>query len=175
MAAALSPATAVDPTRDTALVSKPPASIASAGILHELRVAIPSHAVELKQSRAEAMTVVLRPDSQTAIHLQLLGKNGLVDVQAHLEHGNFQALSAQWGELQQTLSVQGIRLGELRDAGAGPFSGGKPSDGFARPERENENQNPEPSNNGWTQASPKARPVPVRPLAAAGRSWESWA
>ncbi|MEY2410417.1 MAG: hypothetical protein QOF48_3087 [Verrucomicrobiota bacterium] len=169
---------AADATKDIPAVSEQPAGMAADHVLQELRVAIPSHAIELRQSRSESMMVVLRPDSQTAIHLQLLGTNGTVDVQAQLERGNFGALSAQWNELRQTLADQGIHLGDLRDNGALSLMGGENSDGFPQPDRE-----PHPPELGTfgepfvSLRSPpsKSRTAPAPASNAAGRSWESWA
>jgi hypothetical protein len=154
-----------------------PADGSGIRIIQELRAAIPAHAVELKQSRSEAITVVLRPDSETALQLQLSGRDGQVDVRAQLEHGNFHALNAHWGGLQQALSSQGITLGALQESGMGSFIGGEPSDAFRRAQQEIENADLElPEHQALRRPSlqDSSGHPPSRP-ASSSRTWESWA
>lgn len=70
---------------------------------------------QFKRFNAESMAVVLKPDGQTEIFLHLAARNGQIEIQARFERGDFAALSGQWTQLQQTLSQQGVRLGNLQE------------------------------------------------------------
>lgn len=82
-------------------------------VTDHLILGISRHAVELREMKADSMAVVLRPDAHTEIFLKLKNQDGLVEVQARFERGDFNLLSSQWGQLQQSLGSQGVRLGAL--------------------------------------------------------------
>ncbi|MFO1497088.1 MAG: hypothetical protein U1G07_01600 [Verrucomicrobiota bacterium] len=69
--------------------------------------------VKLVSAKAERLSVVLKPDNQTEILLQLRWHDGQVEAHARCERGNFDALNAEWGQLQQALSSSGVRLAPL--------------------------------------------------------------
>ena len=170
---------AVSDRATPAAEARPGAAASGIEAIQELRAAIPGHALEFRQSKTEAMTVVLRPDSDTALQLQLVGRDGQVEIRAQLEHGNFHALNAQWGELQQTLSAQGIRLGELQDVGVAAFVGGESSDTFGRAQQEMETAELElaerqASRRASFHANTNLIPPHTHP-ASSSRTWESWA
>ncbi len=70
-------------------------------------------AVSFKRAGAGSVDVNLRPDSSTEISLHLSLNNGQVEVAARLERGSFDSLNTHWGDLQQSLAQQGIRVGQL--------------------------------------------------------------
>jgi len=77
---------------------------------------------QFKRYNAESMAVVLKPDAHTEIFLHLVTRNGQIDIQARFERGDFTSLSGQWAQLQQTLSQQGVRLGNLQESFNPPSS-----------------------------------------------------
>lgn len=75
---------------------------------------IRTEVTNLRQRGETNMTVVLRPDSGTQISLNVsIAQDGSVHAQARCERGNFDALNAQWPQLQQTLATHGIRIADL--------------------------------------------------------------
>jgi hypothetical protein len=109
-----------------------------------------------------------------------------VAVQAQLEQGNFEALNARWGELQETLSAQGIRLEDLHEADSMRFAGGPFPDASSRrdPNADGAGAGDSPLHSlRAAAASPVSSTTPSSPRDAAGelaigssgRSWESWA
>ncbi|MCI0535278.1 MAG: hypothetical protein L0Z50_08620 [Verrucomicrobiales bacterium] len=69
-----------------------------------------------RQTGSDRVEVILRPDAGTEISLEFRLRNGEVEACARCRQGDFQTLTAQWPQLQQTLSQQGIRLTELNDS-----------------------------------------------------------
>ena len=75
----------------------------------------------LRAHRAESLAVVIQPDAQTQLFLQLRQRNGEMEATVRCEKGDFLALNASWRELQESLARQDIRLAAeyLRDQGLG--------------------------------------------------------
>lgn len=74
-------------------------------ILNEVQV--------FRQAKSDYVEVLLKPDHHTEIYLQFRLRNGEVEASARCQQGDIHALSAQWPQLQQTLSHQGVRLTDL--------------------------------------------------------------
>jgi hypothetical protein len=138
--------------------------------------------VELKRLQTDALSVVLRPDAQTEVQLDLTLRGDGVEVAARLQRGDGDRLAAPWAQLQQALAGQGIRLGALQESpSAAPGDGrGPPGEGGARQAHEDhagrrdahERPAPRPDFESVT-VQPKP-PTPQR-AAVAGRGWERWA
>lgn len=93
-----------------------PAAVApgSPSPMEPLQSSVLRHITELRHTGATEMAVVLKPDAETQLALRLtMGSNGEVTVQARCEHGDTQALAANWGEIRHSLAQQGVRLGAL--------------------------------------------------------------
>jgi hypothetical protein len=84
-------------------------------LVDRMHAAIASSILEFKQVRPESMMVVIRPNPETAVHLQMRLVDGQIRLTAHLELGDFCNLSAHWSELQQTFSAQTVHVGDLWD------------------------------------------------------------
>ena len=56
------------------------------------------------------MTVILRPDSNTELSIQLRSNDGRIEVHVRMERGDSAALQDSWGTLQQSLSQHGVNL-----------------------------------------------------------------
>jgi hypothetical protein len=91
-------------------------SVAPASTVDRLQLMIQSEVQSLSRAKAEQVSVVLRPDTQTEIQLRLHVQNGLVEAHARCERGNVEALNAQWSQLQQSLLECGVKLGPLQQA-----------------------------------------------------------
>jgi hypothetical protein len=128
----------------------------------------------LKSSTVEKLDVVLRPDAQTELRVQVEKINGQVQVQVRCERGDFLALETHWGTIQNSLGAQGVRVEPLQQGSAAQFqqNGSPGSQNFSghphqREERpavffEQEFTNREATR---TKAS----------RGSAGRGWQSWA
>jgi|GEM_PF-1321936 len=111
------------PTAPTDKVTTPHTT--HAAMVEKLTSSISNEITILRQIRPDKLDVVLRPDADTQISLQLSYSNGRIEGQARCERGDFVMLNSHWGELQQTFDQQGIRLFPLRDPTSGfNFSGG---------------------------------------------------
>ena len=110
MAAASAPAQTEPMTGDAPVVA-----VAAPVRSQEILVQVSRHAVELKQWNLTSMSVVLRPDANTELFLQLNQREGGIEVQARVERGDAAGLNAEWGALQRSLATQGVRLGALEN------------------------------------------------------------
>ena len=143
---------------------------------------ISRQAVALRHFNAESMAVVLKPDDATAVFLHLKLTAGVVEVQARFERGDYAALNAGWGQVQQALAAQGIRLGPLQ-APVTHHSTSTVASSFAGLTQE---QDQKQSSEDYFPDAPPGRPLPIPGPKAARRraasstvraheNWESWA
>ena len=72
----------------------------------------------LRQFKPDKLDVVIRPDADTQISLQLRLNGNDVQGIARCERGDFNLLNSHWNELQQTMDQQGVRLAPLRESGS---------------------------------------------------------
>ena len=143
---------------------------------------ISKQAVALKHFNADSMAVVLKPDSETAIFLHLQLQNGLVEVHARFERGDYQALQAGWDQLRESLASQGIRLGPLHNSLSNDYTiAGQTSDklGYGKGEKYSDPQTPDRADAmAEVFAGPRAevsrRPISQSPVGQK-RQWEHWA
>jgi hypothetical protein len=122
------------------------------------------------------MSVIVRPDSRTEVHLFLAMANGQVSVEAKVSNGDLPQLQAQWNDLQQSLAQQGIRLKPLEDtsvrhdAGQGGANADSSSQ-FSRPDSDESNRRTPVFMEEVTSPQYQFFPKP----AGTRRFWESWA
>lgn len=83
------------------------------------------NATRLTDSGNNSMQVVIKPDAGTQLSLELRQQGANVQVQAVLQHGDFNQLNQQWPELQQRLEQSGIHLASLTDDGASANHGSR--------------------------------------------------
>jgi hypothetical protein len=98
------------------------------------------HALRLVESKADSLSVVLKPDAGTELSLQLRQRNGVVEAQAVLTAGNHDLLSRNWAELQSRLELHGVKLSAL----GGELNANAGGNNFTRPrtpERDAETEN----------------------------------
>lgn len=75
-----------------------------------LRDQILSRVLEFRSQTPTSMTVILRPDSNTELSIQLRSNDGRIEVHVRMERGDSAALQDSWGTLQQSLSQHGVNL-----------------------------------------------------------------
>ena len=139
----------------------------------------------LRQRGETTMTVVLRPDSGTQISVDVsIARDGTVQAQARCERGDFNSLSAQWPQLQQSLAAHGIRIADLSNqnfsqqqnhSGAQNFQGFERGQNSAQREQREvlnfeEQFNASRGKAGATKS--QSQPAAVAP---SPRYWQSWA
>ena len=130
------------------------------------------HALRLRDSGADSLHVVIKPGSGLRLSLHLRMRGG-IEVQARLNHGDFDFLSRHWNELQQQLGTRGILLA--------PLEQGEPTLGSTPDECRNANIRPGEDDARSAEAfaglastrSLVIPPTPVRAKTPRGR--ESWA
>ncbi len=97
-------------------------STSNAGSLERTQEMISVNALRLSDSGNNSMQVVIKPDSGTQLSLELRQHGTSVEVQAVLQHGDFNHLSQQWPDLQHRLTQRGIQLAPLTDNGTAAHS-----------------------------------------------------
>jgi hypothetical protein len=132
----------------------------SAPAVNALEHEILTRVAELRRLRPDSMSMLLRPDPQTEVHLHLQLQDGVVEIEAKLQRGVWGLLSPQWEQLQQNLSGQGVRLSALSETSTPDFSGRNGAGSFpqqsARRQQQEESQRPEWP---WRPADPAVSPV----------------
>lgn len=146
----------------------------AAALLDELQSELTHAVYQLKRLRTDSMSVVLRPDANTELELQVNLRNGIVDVDAHFKRGSSDLIQSQWEQLQQNLSQQGIRVGPLQETSLGSGSPGHGSTPFRERPTAMEDFMPAPAG-----AAPNPRPLTNQaaplPRTTNDQLWESWA
>jgi hypothetical protein len=132
--------------------------------------------MRLREAGADELRVVIKPDNGTQLSLNLQQRNGVVEVQAVLDRGNFDLLNRHWPELQQQLEARGVRVAPLSGA-EHTFGGG--SEGFRQPTTPNGQH----AGDDVELAETPVTLIPGLPTATAtasasatlARNWETWA
>lgn len=149
----------------------------SAGDALRLEQKILGVIAEVKRLKPDSMSVVLKPDGDTELHLQLRIDGGRVDVEARVQRGDSAALGGHWAQLQQNLASQGVRLGDLQPPPTPQTAGPDWSGGFSKQHREQtaRDELSEPQRESVLPETAtvvgKTKSIPKLDR----RSWESWA
>ncbi|HEY0456683.1 MAG TPA: hypothetical protein VGE41_09940 [Verrucomicrobiae bacterium] len=151
--------------------------IAATAPLERLQEGILHSAMELKRVQMDSMSVVLKPDTKTELHLQLSLQNGRVDVEARLDKGNVERFRSDWHLLQQTLAAHDIHLRPM-DATPRDPSGNQSQQnarekfaGDSAPQSKKDNDQQTKFFEEFLSGSVNLFPKP----AGTRRFWESWA
>jgi hypothetical protein len=102
---------AQEPVAETNEVA--PTAPAPSVTLERLEAQLRERVVEFRDRRADALSVVLRPEPGTELHLQLQLRDNRVEVIATCARGDAAGLQTHWHQLQQSLAGQGVRLAGL--------------------------------------------------------------
>jgi hypothetical protein len=147
---------------------------------------IADQALELKKVSLAAMSVVLRPDSQTELHVDLSRHGNAVDVYVQCAQGDVQHLKANWAPMQESLARQGIVLAPLNSVPPATSHGSSSLPGALDSFRQDaQEQNlarhrapPQPEDGQETLVPSPSKPAENRrskPTRLSSRRWESWA
>lgn len=155
-----------------------------ATVTEKIAQLVTTEATMVRRSGA-ILSVVLRPDANTELFVQLARRDGQLEATVRCERGDTTALGAHWGQLQESLARQNVRLAPMQDAATPNFREGR---------------NPPPSSNADTGGQPRRERAPAadslddlpviglmdepsrqRPrepelaVAATAHGWEGWA
>ncbi len=135
--------------------------------------AIREHVQVLRAAQANELNVVLRPDANTELVLQLRHVDGQVLLQARCERGDFTWLDSQWNGIQNTLAQQGVRVEPLQAAYRSQDGG---ANSMFLPDQRGSRQRDE-RNLSFEQESSRTSKNSSRPVKSAARlrGWQSWA
>ena len=132
-----------------------------------------------KRFKADSMSVVLKPDANTEVYLHLTLHQGSVDVETQLKRGDLAGLQSQWGQVQEAMARQGVRVGPLQGADTPGFSdlnSGGSSAGSGREQHPFGDPEAGPAGQPiFVSTQPAPRPQTPRTSRPEDRSWESWA
>jgi hypothetical protein len=137
---------------------------------HEL---VSINALRMVESKADAVSVVIKPGAGTELSLELRHRNGSVEMAATLQRGDFQLMNQHWPELQQKLEQRGIKLSAL---GGGENFSTSDNGNFSRREQAAREEAAERASAfaeftvAMNRGGATARLAPVSP-----EGWESWA
>ena len=126
------------------------------------------HALRLVETKADAMSVVLKPEAGTELSLELRQRGGVIEAHAVLTAGDYQFLNQHWADLQSRLELRGIKLGPLGGEENFNFGGGNFSQQQSARDEETE------SAAAFAEFAAMAGGASAR-HAPALRGWESWA
>jgi flagellar hook-length control protein FliK len=132
---------------------------------------IRTHVQVLKSSSQERLEVVLRPDTNTELHLRIEHVNGRIQIQARCDRGDFAILDANWNTIQSTLAAQGIRVEPLQTSSGAQFHQESSLDSDHQSSRRQEREN------NFIEQEIADRKVTRQQVAggSAVRGWQSWA
>jgi hypothetical protein len=146
----------------------------------------------IKQHSSESMAVVLRPDAETELFVHLTQRNGQVEATVRCERGDLQHLGAMWGQLQESLAQQKVRLAPLQESPSNPSNLNQPvgseTNGSghgsprhsqregSQPDKQSMDEWPMPASSGTDPAHVRGRGGSRhRRLTTSRPGWETWA
>ena len=141
----------------------------------------------VKKHGSDSMAVVLRPDAETELFVQLSQRDVQIEATVRCERGDVQHLGALWSQLQESLAQHKVRLAPLQDApssqsnfnqspGSGMSSGQNGMREETRPEKQFMDERPAPAASQTT--APHVRGTGgsrSRRITTSRPGWETWA
>jgi hypothetical protein len=167
-------------------------TVDTTGTVERISKLVLGEAALIKQHSSESMAVVLRPDAETELFVHLTQRNGQVEATVRCERGDLQHLGAMWGQLQESLAQQKVRLAPLQESPSNPSNFNQPpgsemsgsGQGSPRQSQREGSQPDKQSMDEWPMpASSGADPAHVRGrggsrhrrLTTSRPGWETWA
>ena len=132
--------------------------------------------LEMKLIGTDAMSMIVRPDGQTEVHLFLAMTHGQVSVEAKVSTVDLANLQGQWSDLQQSLAQQGVHLKPLAEMASQTEGGqgGANTDGSPKFSQQDSDES-----NGRAPVFKEESTLPQFQFfpkpAGIRRFWESWA
>jgi hypothetical protein len=90
-------------------------TVDTTGTVERISRLVLGEAALIKQHSSDSMAVVLRPDAETELFVHLTQRNGQIEATVRCERGDLQHLGALWGQLQESLAQQKVRLAPLQE------------------------------------------------------------
>jgi len=157
---------------NSAKAASTPATVSAVSAVHapsavdRVEQMVTREAISFKRSGADEIGVSLKIDAHTQLFLQLSYRDGQTQALLRCEKGDLPALSAHFGQLQESLARQNIQLqssNNASDLGRQGSSGKSRQDSAPFEESLVKNENKSAAS-----TKPKTKPV-------SRRGWESWA
>ena len=154
----------------------------TAGRVDRVEHLILKEASLVRQSGAESLSVVLKPDAHTELFLQINQRAGQIEAVVRFDRGDAASLGLYWPQLQESLARMDVQLQPMKEFtpsspdqnSLGSFSSGDKQDsssGQRTPRSESWEGEP-----GFGEAAPGREPRrPTVPAARRLSGWESWA
>lgn len=133
---------------------------------------IGGHVQLLRAITQDRLEVVLHPDPGTQLYLDITKTDGMIQIRARCDKGDFVQLDAHWGAIQSSLAAQGIRVEPLQPSVA--FNEHPDSGRQGSPDRHPEQR---PAQEFVFEQDPPAK-MPARPASRPlwpSRGWQRWA
>jgi len=161
-----------------------PATAVRAPQAQTLLTDVTEQVVTFRNMGVNSMNAVVRPDSATAISLQLSLHNGQVEVAARVDRGNAESLQSHWGELQTSMAQQGVRVSALHSSSSDTQTssrtpsqnpGAAPGEQQQTPRRSLRSPQTLDELPLVGSVTEPLQAQPSTPPATASRGWEKWA
>lgn len=150
---------------ETQVASAP--RLAEPALIDQVASAIDRSLTQLRHSDSDSLSVVLRPDSHTELHLRIKVQDGAVHAELQVERGDSALLAPHWEDLDRRLADQGVRLVRNPDSTGTEFL---PGDSRRQPAPQ------DPDADALFAAAPLSKRVPSRSLNATKTpGFEFWA
>jgi hypothetical protein len=109
-----SASTAASDTSETSnIISLPSLTDARMRDVERTHDLVSMHALRMVDSTSNSLQMVIKPGAGTELSLELRHRNGGIEAEAVLQHGDFQLMNQHWPELQHKLEQRGIKLAPL--------------------------------------------------------------
>lgn len=145
---------------------------------------IRAEAAQLRQWGDSTVSIVLKPENSAPLQVEVsVASDGSIHAHARCEASDFDALSSQWTQLQQSLATHGIRMTDLSPQNHfNQQSSSSAFENFGRGENQQQQQRQDQSAPTFEEelADTRQRFAPQKQTfnpttAAASRRWQSWA
>ena len=166
-------------------------TVDTTGTVERISKLVLGEAALIKQHSSDSMAVVLRPDAETELFVHLTQRNGQIEATVRCERGDLQHLGVLWGQLQESLAQQKVRLAPLQGspsnqsnfnqpAGADPNGSGhggrSQREGPPPPDKQFMDEWPVPASSSTDPAHVRGRGGSRhRRLTTSRPGWETWA
>ena len=100
--------------RDLELASAPLLPELARAPMEKVQTLISREVTLVRQLGADALAIVLKPDSRTELFLQISHLDGKTEAMIRCERGDFEHLQKNWAQLQSSLAGQHITLAPLQ-------------------------------------------------------------
>lgn len=169
-------------------------AVDAAGKVERISKLVLGEVALVRQHSSDSMAVVLRPDAETELFMHLSQRNGQVEVTVRCERGDVQLLGSLWGQLQESLAQQRVRLAPLQEGSSNhsnfnqsagsDVNGGGHGSPRQSPEKQSMDEWPAPASSSHISAGRSATGRALerggggsrhRRLTTSRPGWETWA